>query len=137
VEAVLQSLMTGIPVFLIHTVVAMAVLFVAIRLYVQITPHKEIQMIKDGNVAAAISLSGATIGLAIPMGFCLAGSVNVMDIIIWGGVILVLQLFAYFLVDRMLGNISESIKNQQLAPVIYMVAIKFSVAILNAAAIAV
>ncbi|MEC7933687.1 MAG: DUF350 domain-containing protein, partial [Pseudomonadota bacterium] len=87
---VIQSLLAGLPILLLHLASASLVWLGALALYLWITPHDEFALIRAGNEAAAISLGGAAIGLAVPLGFCLAGSVNVWDVVIWGSVTLVL-----------------------------------------------
>jgi putative membrane protein len=136
VNAVLQSLYSGLPVLLTHFGITLLVFLSASAIYLRITPHNELTLIREGSIPAAISLGGALLGLALPLGFCLAGSVNIYDIAIWGVVILSLQLFTYFVIDRMMGGISKRILAGELAPVIFLVAVKLSVAVLNAAAIA-
>ena len=79
---VLQSLIAGLPFFLLHLGVSIAVFLIALSAYLWLTPHKEMALIRQGNQAAAISLGGAAIGLAIPMAVCLQGSINVWDIVI-------------------------------------------------------
>ena len=53
--------------FLIFFAVAIALLFAFTWIYVKITPYKEITLIREGNHAAAISLSGAMLGFALPL----------------------------------------------------------------------
>jgi putative membrane protein len=135
-DAVIQSLVTCMPVFIVHFGTALIVLAIAVRIYIAITPHQEIKLIREGNTAAAVSLAGAIIGLALPLAFCLKGSVSLQDIVIWGSAILAIQLVTYFIVDRIIGNISENIAQQKMAPVIFLLSIKLAIAIINAAAIA-
>lgn len=133
---VLQSLMTGLPVFILHLGSATAVWVVALALYMWITPHKEFALIRAGNQAAAISLGGAAIGLALPLAFCLAASINVWDILIWGSVTLVLQLIAFRVIDFLVGDLSKRIEADESAAAIFLAMTKIALAALNAAAVA-
>ena len=63
----IQAFATGFPVTLLHASVTVVILFAAASLYVMLTPHKEITLIRDGNTAAAVSLGGVLVGLAIPL----------------------------------------------------------------------
>lgn len=135
-ELVWQSIVAGLPVFAAHFITAIAVLAAAIFMYVHSTPHKEFELIRQGNVAAAVSLSAAIIGLALPLAFCLEGSVNTYDIVLWGTAILLIQIATYRMIDALLKNLSQAIETQRMAPVLLLAAIKLSVAMLNAAAIA-
>jgi len=133
---VIQSLLSGLPIFLLHLGSATFVWLAALGLYMWITPHDEFALIRAGNEAAAISLGGAAIGLAVPLGFCLAGSVNVWDIIIWGSVTLVLQLVAFRLVDFLLGTLSARIEANERSAAIFLAMMKTAIACLTAAAVA-
>jgi len=75
---------SGFPLFLLYfaTSVALLVLFVAI--YMRVMPHRELALIREGNVAAALSLSGALIGFVLPLASAVAHSVNPVDMVVWG-----------------------------------------------------
>jgi putative membrane protein len=136
-EPVIQSFISGFPILFTHFLTTIAVFLTALTLYMVVTPHKELKLIKNGNLSASVSLGGVMLGLAIPLAFCLAGSVNVADIVIWGLVILLLQLGVYFLLDLFFKGLSTSIQEDKLAPAITLSAMKVSIAILNASAIAI
>lgn len=133
---VIQSLIAGLPVFMLHLGSATLVWAVALALYMWITPHKEFDLIRAGNMAAAVSLGGAAIGLALPLAFCLAASVNVWDVLIWGSVTLILQLIAFRAVDLLIGNLSKRIEENEIAAATFLAMTKLALAALNAAAVA-
>ena len=110
-------------------------LVVGAFIYIKITSHDEMALIKDGNNAAAVSLSGAILGLAIPLAFCMANSVNVYDIVIWGLVTLVIQLVTFWIIDLWLRDLSRKIEDGQVGTAILLVSVKLAVASINAAAI--
>ncbi len=132
---IIQSLIAGLPVLLLHLGTATAVWAGALLLYIWITPHRELALIREGNEAAAISFGGAAIGLAVPLAFCLRASLNVWDILIWGSVILILQLIAFRVLDFMLKDLPKRIENDERAAAIFLAMSKFAVAALNAAAV--
>src|SRR3546814_4835516 len=76
-----QSFLAGFPILLLHLAVTLGLLAAAAVLYTRLTVHDEIALIRQGNVAAAISFSGAVLGLAIPLAFCLAASFGVWDVL--------------------------------------------------------
>lgn len=133
---VIQSLLSGLPIFLLHLACATLAWLAALALYMWITPHDEFALIRAGNDAAAISLGGAAIGLAIPLALCLAGSVNVWDIMIWGSVTLILQLIAFRFVDYLLGSLSSRIEANERSAAIFLAMMKAAIACLTAAAVA-
>lgn len=134
-EPVLQSLVAGLPVFLLHLAVAIAVFLVALGAYLWLTPHKEMVLIREGNQAAAISLGGAAIGLAIPMALCLQASINVWDIAVWGAVTLLIQVIAFRVVDLILHALPKRIEHDEKSAAIFLAAMKIAVALLTAAAV--
>lgn len=127
-EAVLQSLMSGLPILLLHVAVTLAMLAAAVALYVRITPYDEIKLIRDGNVAASVSLGAAILGLGLPLAFTLAGSINVWDIVVWGDVVLLVQLLAYKAGDLILRDLPRRIEDGEIGPALVLAAIKLAVA---------
>lgn len=135
-EPVLQSFLAGFPVLLLHFAVTLAMLAAGVTVYHLITPYHELNLIRNGNTAAAISISGAIVGLAVPLAVCMATSVSVWDIVIWGVVTLVIQLLAYRIGDALVKDLPTRITNGEVGAAVLVVSIKLAVALINAAAIA-
>ena len=121
------------PRFLLWTASAGAMLVIASTIYVLLTPWKEFALVKDGNAAAGLALAGAIAGLAIPIASCLASSVTLVDLVIWGVVSLLLQLLVYRLVDVLLTDIPKRIEKQEAGAAIVLISAKMSSAIILAA----
>jgi putative membrane protein len=134
-QAVIDSLLTGLPYLVLHLTVTLAMLAVGAWLYEKITPIREVELIKAGNTAAAISYSGALLGLAVPLAACMAVSINVLDIVVWGVVALLLQLAVVRLVEALLGGLWHRIEANEIGAAILVSAVKLSVAVINAAAV--
>ena len=134
-DAVLQSFLAGFPVLLMHFLVTIAMLIVGVTIYIWITPHKDVALVRAGNVAAAISLSGAILGLAIPLAMSMSVSVNVADIVIWGLLTLVIQLIVFRLADFILPDLPARIEAGEVAAALLLSAIKLAVAVITAAAV--
>tara|TARA_B100000886_G_scaffold321047_1_gene262974 strand:+ start:768 stop:1193 length:426 start_codon:yes stop_codon:yes gene_type:complete len=134
-DGAIQSFLSGIPFLLTHFGVTIVMLVVGAFIYIKITSHDEMALIREGNNAAAVSLSGAILGLAIPLAFCMANSVNVYDIVIWGLVTLVIQLVTFWIIDLWLRDLSKRIEDGQVGTAILLASVKLAVASINAAAI--
>ena len=134
-EDALLTLWNGLPIFLIHSGLSLLILVAGVFIYTRITPHDEVALIREGNVAASISLSGAVIGMALPLAFSLSVSISLWDIVVWGVVALVLQLLAYRLVDMFLQDMSGRIKAGEIGPAIALLSVKLGTAFINSAAI--
>ena len=134
-DAAIQSFLAGIPFLLSHFGVTVLMLGIGVFIYMWITSHDERALIREGNTAAAISLAGAILGLAIPLAFCMASSVNVYDIVIWGIVTLVIQLATFWIIDIWLRDLSKRIEEGQVGTAFLLVSVKLAVASINAAAV--
>lgn len=111
-----------------------AVLFALFQfIYTRVTPHKEFELIRSGNVSAAVALGGAIIGFAIPASNVIAYSISVLDFVVWALIAGLVQLLAFLVTSLVLKGTSERIKNGELAAGIYVAAVAISVGMLNAA----
>ncbi len=135
-DAVVQSLFAGFPVLILHFLVTVAMLAAGVAVYLFATPYHEIKLIRAGNTAAAVTLSGAIVGLAVPLAFCMAASVNILDILIWGAVTVVLQILAYRIMDFLLKEMPARVENDEIGPAILLAAVKLAVAAITSAAVA-
>ena len=130
----IQAFAAGFPVFLAHAGVTVVILFAAAALYILLTPHKEITLIREGNTAAALSLSGVLLGLAIPLAASLKASTNVIEIGLWGAVTVVVQLLIFRLVDMVLRGLPKRIQEGEISAAALLVGAKLATAIIIAAA---
>ncbi|MCS3840147.1 putative membrane protein [Pseudomonas sp. JAI111] len=111
-----------------------AVLFALFQfIYTRITPHKEFELIRSGNVAAAIALGGAIIGFAIPASNVIAYSISILDFAVWAVIAALVQLLAFLVTSLVLKGTSERIRKGEIAAGIYVAAVAISVGMLNAA----
>ena len=108
-------------------------LLVASTIYILLTPWKELALVRGGNGAAGLALAGAIAGLAIPIASCLASSLTLVDLLLWGSVSLLLQLLTYRIIDMILRDIPNRIQNDEAGAAIVLIAAKISVALLLAA----
>jgi len=83
-EPALNSLAAGFPWLILFLLLATALYIAGMVIYVQLTPHKEITLIRDGNTSAAVSFSAFLIALALPLAACLTSSVSLFDLGVWG-----------------------------------------------------
>ena len=134
-DAVLQSFMSGFPVLLSHFIVTVLLLIGGVVIYVAITPHHEMKLIREGNTAAAVSLAGIVVGLALPLAVSMAVSLSVFDILIWGVFALAVQLITFFVVDGLMRGLSKRIEAGEMAPAVVLVAAKLAIAMITAAAL--
>jgi putative membrane protein len=125
--------LSGFDEFAVYAGLAIVFVYVYLIVYMKLTPYDELQLIKDGNVAAAISLSGSLLGFSFPLASAIANSVHPWDMMLWALIALVVQLLVYVLVRRTLLNVSRRIPEGQVASGIVLGAVSVSAGWLNAA----
>ncbi|MBX3483584.1 DUF350 domain-containing protein [Phenylobacterium sp.] len=130
----IQAFAAGFPVFLLHVSVTVTILIAAAAAYILLTPHKEITLIREGNTAAALSLGGVLVGLAIPLSASLKASTNVIEIGLWGAVTVVVQLLIFRLVDMILRGLPRRIQEGEVSAAALLVGAKLATAVILAAA---
>ena len=131
-----QSL-AGLPAFLTYFFLSLALLVVFLAVYLAITPYSELTLIRQGNVAAAISLAGAVIGFVLPLARAVTQSVSTLDLITWGGVALVVQVVVFLLVGKLVPKLTKAVKDGQVAAATFLAALAVGVGVLNAASMTV
>ena len=123
----------GIDDFLMYLAATLVLFAAFICIYIWITPYRELTLIRQGNAAAAASLSGTVIGYAIPLAHAVAQSVNLAEMAMWGAIALAVQILVFFVVTRLIPDIGSHIPEGRLAPGIFLGAISLATGLLNAA----
>lgn len=135
-EAILTSALRALPVFAAHLAVTLLILVGGVLIYQAFTPHSEARLIRENNSAASVAFSAAIVSLALPLGMCLARSVSIPDIIVWGVVALVVQLGTFFVASFVFRDLVQRIERGEMASAVALGATHLAVAIINSAAIA-
>jgi putative membrane protein len=124
---------SGFDDFLAYFAVSLVLLTCFVAIYVRVTPHREFQLIREGNLAAAFSLSGALLGFIVPLASAIEHSVGLVDVIIWGLIALAVQIAAFVVVKLMIPTITDDIAAGKQAPGFFLGALSLGVGLLNAA----
>jgi putative membrane protein len=125
--------LSGFDEFLIYAGLAIAFIYVYMATYLKITPYDELKLIKDGNIAAAISLSGSVLGFTFPLAASIFQAAHPWDMMLWALIAAIVQLLVYVAVRYTLLNVTRRIKEGQVATGIVLGAVSLSAGILNAA----
>jgi putative membrane protein len=129
----LPKLLVMLPAFLAYFAVAIALIAAFLLVYLNVTPYDEIALIRQGNTAAAISLSGALLGFAMPVANVIAHSDTLLDLTAWGAIAGVIQILAYLVARFALPRLSEDIPAGKIAPATVLAALSLTVGLTNAA----
>jgi putative membrane protein len=131
----LQAFAAGFPLVLLHAAVSLALLVVGCLIHALLSPHREIQLIREGNAAAALSFGGVMVGLAIPLATSLAAASSVIEVGLWGTVTVALLLLTFRLIELVFAGIPQRIREGEVAAAGLLVAAKLAVSLIFAAAL--
>jgi putative membrane protein len=123
----------GLDNFLVYLSVSIAYLAVFITLYLRVTPYREIQLIREGNMAASFSLSGSILGFVIPLAASIQHSVSLVDMAIWGLIAMLVQIAAFVVAKLMIPSITDDIPANKTSAGFFLGCLSLGVGLLNAA----
>ncbi len=118
-----------------YMAVAVGLLAVGVAIYLVATPHHEISLIRAGNAAAAWSLGGTVVGLALPLASVMTYSVSLLDMAMWGAVALATQLVAFLLVSLLMRDLRAGIEADRVGYGVLLGAVSVAFGVLNAGAL--
>ena len=123
-----------VPHFLAYFGAAALLAVAFLTLYVFITPHREFALIREGNSAAAVQLTGTFLGFAVPVAVVIGHSVSIPDMLLWGAVAALVQLAVFFVISRLLFKaISQKITEACVASGIFVGGMGLGFGVLQAA----
>jgi putative membrane protein len=118
--------------YALHLVAAGLLLFVFFLIYTWAMPFKEITLIRQGNVAAALTLGGALIGFSMTMASGLVHTDALGSFVGWSAAAAVIQLLTYVFVSRLLHMSKQQIEGNNIAFGVLMASISISVGAVSA-----
>jgi putative membrane protein len=126
--------LTKLPDFVLFFSASLALVGLYLLIYTLATSHNEFGLIRQNNVAAALSLGLSLTGFALPLSSAVVHSNTIIDLAIWGVVAIVVQLAVYAMVRLVLPNLSSRIASGELAAALFLGAASLAAGVVNAAA---
>jgi putative membrane protein len=123
----------GFDDFLVYLGVSLAYLALFVAIYIRVTPYREMQLIREGNMAASFSLSGAILGFIVPLASAITHSVSLIDMAIWGLIAMAVQIAAFVVVKICIPSITRDIPENKGAQGFFLGSLSLAVGLLNAA----
>ena len=94
----LGNSLSELPWFLAFMATAMALTLFYVVIYMWVTPHDEIKLIRENNMAASLAFAGSLVGFCLPLASAIANSGALVDVAVWGVVALLVQIAVFYLV---------------------------------------
>lgn len=104
-----------------------------VLLYVYSTPYPEFALIRSGNIAAALVMTGAMLGFVIPLSSVIAHSGSLVDLLVWGITALIIQLLGLFIAKRLIPGLANAIREGKISDAVFVVGLSLALGILDAA----
>jgi putative membrane protein len=134
-QASIDAFVRGFPHFLLYGGVSLALVAVGATLHVLLTPMKELTLLRAGNASAGVALAAMVVGLTLPIASCLASSLSIWDLVIWGVVAMLLQMLAFRAADLLLRELPGRIERDEIGAAVVLAAVKLASAVVMAAAL--
>ena len=123
----------AVVAFLIYFLAGGLAMVLFTALYLRITEHDEIALIRGGNLAAAIALCGSMAGFAIPLARTITQSTGLLEMAAWALVALVVQILVYLLARFVFRDISTRIANGEMSGAVFLATVSIIAGLINSA----
>ena len=125
---------TGALAFLIAFILAGIFTLLFKLVYQWVTPYHERELIRQGNVAASITLGGALLGYVLALASALSHTASLQEFAAWALLAGVIQILAFVIVSRLaFKGFVERIEKGEVAAALYMASVSICIGLLNAA----
>lgn len=127
------GLVSSFLAFIAYFAIAVAMMGLFLLIYVWSTPHNEFKLMREGNGAAALGLTGAMLGFVIPLALVISVSGSLMQMTMWGAGALLVQTLGQFGARLLFPNLTTDIVAGKFSAAIVQSGIALSLGILQAA----
>jgi putative membrane protein len=122
----------GIVPFAAYLAVSVAFVFLHMSIYMRVTKHDELALIREGNAAAALAAVGTMIGLAIPLTSIVSFSGFLLEAVLWAVVALIVQLGAYATARATLRDLCGRIERGEISAGVWIAGVSLTAGLLQA-----
>lgn len=111
-----------------HLATAVALLAACITLYLWMTPYRELALVFEGNVAAALALGGASLGLSLPIASAIYFTHDLREMVVWAIIGCIMQ----FILFQIMRKLAKSIETGNVAVGLLLACLSVSTGLLVA-----
>lgn len=119
--------------YLIYIVSALVMLGVFTLVYTTVTRYKEFELIREGNIAAVLSYSGALVGFSFTLCSSIAIHASFIMFVVWGVAAMAVQLVVYAVMARAIRGLNDAIEENNIAMGGLIGSISLAAGVVNAA----
>ena len=119
--------------YLIYIVSALVMLGVFTAVYTAVTRYKEFDLVREGNIAAAMSYGGALVGFSLTLASSIAIHASFVMFLVWGLAAMLVQIVVYVVVAQAIRGMNDAIRENNIAMGGLIGSISIAAGIVNAA----
>lgn len=90
---------------LAYLTTAITLLAICITLYIWTTPYRELALVREGNIAASLSLGGAALGLTFPIGSAIYFTHGFTEMLEWSAIGCAMQVILFQIMRKQSNTI--------------------------------
>ena len=124
---------TALLGFFTYLATGLGLLAAFLLIYARVTPHRELELIRQGNAAAAVSLGGAMLGFSLPLAQAILKSASLADMALWAFIALLAQLFCFLVARLAIGGLRGRMDEGNMASASLLAASSVATGLINAA----
>lgn len=128
--------LSNFPSFAAYFILGTVLTALFLAIYTRITPHRELALIREGNVAAAIALNGGLLGFVIPLASVIAHSATLVDLIVWGIIAMLVQLGGFLIARILMPHLPQAVAEGRISDAAFLAGLSVALGILDAACMA-
>lgn len=106
--------MAGLPAFILYFFVGSALIAAFSAIYLRLTAHDEIALIRGGNLSAAVALGGNVVGFSLPLEQAISQASSIPDCVLWAVAAMIIQFAAYGIARLLIPDLSRKIEEDRL-----------------------
>jgi len=119
--------------FCLYLVSALVLVGAFLGLYTLILPMREWELIKQGNIAAALVVGGALVGFSLPLSEAIKRTESFPQMIVWSAIALVVQLAGFGVLRVVRKDAAAAIEKGDVAEAIMLAASSIALGLISAA----
>jgi putative membrane protein len=123
----------NILIFLLYFCTSVVLLVAFLAAYTLVTHIHEWQLIRSGNTAVSVALSGAMIGFALPLASAIVHTQSLTDCIITAAIALVVQLLCFAAMRLLRRDARAALAQGDMAEGVFLASTSIVLGILSAA----
>jgi len=101
--------------------------------YLRLTPYDEFKLIREGNIAASLSLAGALLGFVLTIASSIAHADGLLPFVFWAVMASVVQLIVFLVLTRLMPDYRLQIEHNNIAAGMLFGVSALAVGVINAA----